>query len=153
MKAARIELLTTLDEIDEVLEVERASFTNPWTREMYLAEFEHRDVSRVLVARDDQARIVGFCSFWRVLDEVHINNLAVLPARRGEGIASAILSHLIRDADASGANRLLLEVRRSNAAALRLYGHFGFVVQRVRRSYYTQPEEDALVLTREFVRV
>ena len=66
-------------DLDGILAVEAASFTNPWTRDMYLAELENRGVSFFFVARDDRRRIVGFCAFWRVLDELHINNLAVLP--------------------------------------------------------------------------
>jgi [ribosomal protein S18]-alanine N-acetyltransferase len=140
--------LTVIEEIDGVLEVEQTSFTNPWTRAMYVAELEHHDVSRILLARDAHGRTIGFCSFWRVLDELHINNLAVLPEHRGQGVASALLTRVLDDGASGGAARALLEVRRSNDAALRLYGRFGFAVTAVRRGYYTQPDEDALVLTR-----
>jgi ribosomal-protein-alanine N-acetyltransferase len=140
--------LRSIDEIGGVLEVEHASFTNPWTHAMYVAELEHREVSRILLARGDRGRTIGFCSFWRVLDELHINNLAVLPEHRGQGVASALLRRVLEDAAADGAARALLEVRRSNDAALRLYRRFGFAVTAVRRGYYTQPDEDALVLTR-----
>ena len=78
-----------------MLQIERASFVNPWTREMYLAELENRGVSYCLVARDRSQQVVGFCSFWRVLDELHINNLAVLPAYRRAGIGSALLTHVL----------------------------------------------------------
>jgi ribosomal-protein-alanine N-acetyltransferase len=147
--APSLAFLISEDEIDGVLAVEHACFTNPWTRAMYVAELEHRDVSRVLLARNASREIVGFCSYWRVLDELHINNLAVLPASRGTGIGSALLARVLEDARSTGAVRALLEVRRSNAAALRLYGSFGFSVATVRRGYYANPDEDALVLTRE----
>jgi ribosomal-protein-alanine N-acetyltransferase len=152
MAAATLGYLSSIDDIDGVLAVEQSAFTNPWTRAMYVAELEHRDVSRILLARDDDGRTIGFCSFWRVLDELHINNLAVVPEARGRGVASALLTRVLDDAVATGATRALLEVRRSNDAALRLYGRFGFAVTTVRRGYYTHPDEDALVLTRSGAR-
>jgi len=84
-----------------------------------------------------------------VLDELHVNNLAVLPAYRGLGAATALLSHVLAEGARLGARRTTLEVRRSNETARRLYEHFGFSVAGVRRGYYTQPDEDALVLRRE----
>jgi ribosomal-protein-alanine N-acetyltransferase len=143
-----IEPLTDPRQVEDLLEVERASFTNPWTRDMYLAELENPDVSFFLLARDRASRTVGFCAFWRVLDELHINNLAVLPAYRRQGVASALLRRVLAEGRTLGAVRATLEVRRSNAAALQLYERFGFEVAGVRRNYYTQPDEDALILWR-----
>jgi len=144
-----VEPLSSLAEIDAILAVEEASFTNPWTREMYLAELDHQGVAFFYVARDAGRRIVGFCSFWRVLDELHINNLAVLPEYRRQGVASALLSRVIEVGAGMGSRRATLEVRYSNDVARRLYGGFGFVVAGVRRGYYSNPIEDALVLCRE----
>ena len=93
----RIEPLTRADQIDDVLAIEEASFTNPWTREMYLAEMDNRGVSYCFLAHDDAGRVVGFCSFWRVLDELHINNLAVKPESRRTGVATALLAHVLRE--------------------------------------------------------
>ena len=145
----RIEPLTSPDQIDDILAIEESSFTNPWTREMYRAELDNRGVSYCFLAKDEHDTVVGFCSFWRVLDELHINNLAVEPRRRRGGVATALLTHVLRQGVAMGATRATLEVRRSNTAALRLYERFGFTVSSVRRSYYTKPVEDALVLWRE----
>jgi ribosomal-protein-alanine N-acetyltransferase len=144
-----VDPLTSPDELDGLLAVEETSFTNPWTREMYLAELENTGVSYVFVAREATGHIVGFCSFWRVLDELHINNLAVLPMYRRRGVASAILGRVFDEARVLGANRATLEVRRSNDAARQLYERFGFAVAGVRRGYYRNPEEDALVLWRD----
>ena len=141
-----IEPLASPDEIDEILAVERSSFANPWTREMYLAELDHPGMSFLYVARDPRRRVIGFCSFWRVLDEFHINNLAVDPARRRLGVARALLTRVLRDGVQMGARRATLEVRKSNDAARHLYTNFGFSVAGVRRNYYTSPVEDALVL-------
>ena len=116
---------------------------------MYLAELENRGVSYCFIARDTLGQVVGFCSFWRVLDELHINNLAVTPASRGAGAGTALLQAVLRDGGRMGARRATLEVRRSNDAARRLYERLGFTVAGVRRAYYTSPVEDALVLWRE----
>ena len=132
-----------------MLQIERASFVNPWTREMYLAELENRGVSYCLVARNNSQEVVGFCSFWRVLDELHINNLAVAPPSRGVGVGTALLRAVLSQGARLGARRATLEVRRSNDAARRLYERLGFSVAGVRRAYYTSPVEDALVLWRE----
>jgi ribosomal-protein-alanine N-acetyltransferase len=144
-----VEPLTSVDDLDGLLAVEQASFTNPWTREMYLAELENPGFSYLLLAKNSDRDVVGFCGFWRVLDELHINNLAVLPMYRRQGVASAILMRVFDEARRLGAKRTMLEVRRSNEGARHLYERFGFAVAGVRRRYYTKPEEDALVLCRE----
>jgi len=148
----QIDALTSPSEIDDVLAVEEASFTNPWTREMYLSELENRGVSFCFLAKDGAGRVVGFCSFWRVLDELHINNLAVLPDVRRSGVASALLTRVLREGAALGAERATLEVRRSNDAARMLYERFGFSIAGVRRAYYTNPIEDALILWKDRLR-
>lgn len=145
----RIDQLTSSDELDDVLAIEHASFTNPWTREMYLAELQNRDVSSCYVARTPEGRAAAFCSFWLVLDELHINNLAVAPDQRRRGAATALLQRVFADATIRGARRATLEVRRSNVEAQQLYERFGFVVSGVRLRYYSQPVEDALVLAKE----
>jgi ribosomal-protein-alanine N-acetyltransferase len=116
---------------------------------MYLAELENRGVSYCFLAKDDSGRTAGFCSFWRVLDELHINNLAVAPPARRTGVATALLSRVLDEGARLGARRATLEVRRSNDAARLLYERFGFTIAGVRRAYYTKPVEDALVLWRE----
>src|SRR5262245_17945916 len=116
---------------------------------MYLAELENRGVSYCYLARDPGGRLAGFCSFWRVLDELHINNLAVKPESRRSGVATALLRHVLREGAALGARRATLEVRQSNDPARLLYERFGFSIAGIRRAYSTKPVEDALVLWRE----
>ena len=149
MTAWSSEPVTSPDQIDAVLAIEQASFSNPWTRVMYLAELENTGVSFCFTAKDAVGRVVGFCSFWRVLDELHINNLAVAPAHRRAGIGTALLLRVLAVGAELGARRATLEVRRSNDAARLLYERFGFTVAGVRHGYYTKPVEDALVLWRE----
>src|SRR3954454_11039761 len=143
-----IEPLTHAD-IDDVLAIEEAAFTNPWTRAMYLTELENRNVSYCFIARDASRRALGFCSFWHILDELHINNLAVLPEFRRQAIGSELLTFVLKKGRDLGATRATLEVRRSNDAARELYERFGFTVASVRHGYYSKPVEDALVLWRE----
>ena len=149
MSEWHVELFTSADQIDDVLAVEEASFTNPWTRQMYLAELDNPGVSYCFLAVGAVGNVVGFCSFWRVLDELHINNLAVLPAFRCRGVATELLTHVLKEGVAFGARRATLEMRRSNETARALYERFGFVVAGVRKGYYTMPDEDALILWRE----
>ena len=147
--AITIEPLASASDLDAVLEVEAESFASPWTREMYLAELEHVGVSFCYLARDESDRVLGFCSFWRVLDELHINNLAVRGDHRRQGIATALLTAVLDEGARLGIRRATLEVRRSNEAARCLYERLGFAGAGVRYAYYTNPVEDALVLGRE----
>jgi ribosomal-protein-alanine N-acetyltransferase len=129
-----------------VLEVESESFTNPWTREMYTWELQNRAVCHVYVLRTLDCAVAGFCAFWLVLDEIHINNVAIRPAYRGHGLGSALMHHVLAEARRLGAHRATLEVRDSNAGARRLYERIGFRVAGTRRNYYSHPVEDALIL-------
>ena len=149
MSLLTIEPLSSDADLDAVLAIEAESFTSPWTREMYIAELEHVGVSFCYLARDETRQTLGFCSFWRVLDELHVNNLAVAHAQRRRGIATALMTFVLNEGARLGAHRATLEVRRSNDAARRLYERLGFVAAGVRRAYYTNPIEDALVLWRE----
>lgn len=138
-------------ELDAIIAIEATCFTNPWTRQMYEEALGDGSVSRFMLARSAGDRIIGFCSYWQVVDEVHINNLAVLPEFRRQGIGRALLRRILADAVRQGATRALLEVRRSNDEARRLYESLGFTVAGVRRQYYSHPTEDALVLWREYL--
>ena len=101
------------------------------------------------VLRLPECPVAGYIATWIVVDEVHINNLAVRPEYRARGFGSALLLHALDDGLRHGAGRATLEVRRSNEAARRLYERFGFRVAGVRRDYYSHPAEDALILWRE----
>ena len=153
MLTVYIEPLSSPSDLDAVLAIEVESFTSPWTREMYIAELENVGVSFCYLARDESGQILGFCSFWRVLDELHINNLAVAPPYRRRGIGTTLLTYVLSEGAKLGAHRATLEVRRSNEVARHLYDHLGFATAGVRRAYYTNPVEDALVLWREHLTV
>ena len=135
-------------DLDGVLEVEAASFVNPWTRDMFAWELQNPKVSYIYVVRAVKERVVAYCSCWLIFEELHINNLAVRPAWRGRGCARALLEHVLSDAARLGARRATLEMRCSNEVARRLYEGVGFEVAGIRRNYYTNPQEDAVVLSR-----
>ncbi len=148
MTAGPIERILTAADLDGVLEIEAESFNNPTTREWYERELERPEVCFIYVLRTPTVRVAAFCAFWRVADQAHINNLAVRPELRGRGLGSQMLEAIVLEAQRLGAEGLTLEVRRSNIAAQRLYLRAGFREAGVRKNYYTQPVEDALILAK-----
>jgi ribosomal-protein-alanine N-acetyltransferase len=106
-------------------------------------------VCHVYVVRTEDCPVAGFCAFWLVFDEIHINNVAIRPRFRGQGLGTALMRHVLAEALRLGARRATLEVRASNADALRLYERLGFYVAASRRNYYSHPVEDALILWRD----
>jgi ribosomal-protein-alanine N-acetyltransferase len=139
------------EDIDQVLAIEQASFSMPWSRNLFLSEFRSPGISNLLVALSDDPvrRVVGFIIFWLVEDEMHILNLAVTPAFRRKGIARKLVLDAIKRAGRKGAKKAFLEVRASNAAAQKLYSCLGFTGTSNRRDYYDAPVEDAVVMTLE----
>jgi ribosomal-protein-alanine N-acetyltransferase len=133
-------------DLDALLDLQRLSFTNPWTRDMFLWEINNSDVSHIYVLKTPEHAVAAFCSFWLVFDELHINNLAVRPELRGRGLGAALIDHVLREGARLGARRATLEVRRSNEPARRLYERAGFTLAGTRPRYYRNPEEDALIL-------
>jgi ribosomal-protein-alanine N-acetyltransferase len=142
-----VEPLAGAADLDAVIAIEEASFNNPTTRAWYEAEMARPDVCKVFVIRTPERRVAGFVAFWKVVDEMHINNLAVHPECRGTGLGRRLLAGTLAAGYAMGVRRATLEVRRSNLAAQRLYARAGFRVVGIRQDYYTQPVEDGLVLS------
>ena len=146
---ARVERLSRPDDLDGVLAIEQASFNNPTTRDWYERELQRPEVCFIYILRTEEAPVAAFCAFWLVIDQAHINNLAVRPELRGRGLGTQLLESILVEARHLGATSLTLEVRRSNTAAQRLYSKAGFFEHSVRKNYYTQPVEDAIVLLRK----
>ena len=144
----RIERLTDDGDVDAIVALEAESFTNPWSRETLLWELRNSDVTFVYVLRRDDD-VAAFCICWMLFDELHINTVAVAPAERRRGLATALLNHVFAEAVGRGVRRATLEVRESNVAAIALYERLGFRGTARRARYYTNPEEDALILWRE----
>ena len=138
----------TGDHLDEVAELERICFTTPWSRNMLVEELQN-DCAAFLVALDDEDHVAGYAGLLVVLDEGYIDNVAVRPDCRRQGIGDRLLEVFCRFGQAHLAF-LTLEVRPSNAAAVALYEKHGFQEAGRRKDYYTDPTEDALLLTRTF---
>jgi len=135
-------------DLDGVMAIEEVSFPTPWSREMFLEDFP-RDFSDTLVAAGAEDEVLGYAVCWTLAGESHLLNIAVHPARRGRGIGRALLSECIRRAAGAGASRVFLEVRARNEAAQRLYRSMGFEFRGIRKGYYTDTGEDAVIFDRE----
>jgi ribosomal-protein-alanine N-acetyltransferase len=142
-----------LEDLDQVLVIERASFPHPWSRHAFTYELSENRVARLWVARGGgpgpvppEAPIVGYLCLWVIADEVHVTNLAVDPKHRSRGVARQLLGTLLEMYRQQGATRAALEVRPTNQPARRLYEAFGFRQVGLRKGYYFDTGEDALLL-------
>lgn len=134
--------------IPQILELERACFSAPWTETM-LSDALFDPQASFIVAQDEEGNVVGYAGLHVIVDEGYIDNVAVEPDARRHGVASALLDVFCRFGAANLAF-LTLEVRSSNAPAISLYEKFGFFRAGLRKGYYQHPREDAVIMTREF---
>ncbi|HEY4103282.1 MAG TPA: ribosomal protein S18-alanine N-acetyltransferase [Polyangiaceae bacterium] len=139
MSSARAITRLTLADLDAV-----RAILEPSKLHVELEAELTREIALPWVVRAEGGNIAGFLLAWSVADELHLLELAVSPERRRQGFARALLGHLMEHARAARKRLLLLEVRRSNEAAIALYESFGFSVTGVRRGYYSDTDEDAL---------
>jgi len=137
------------EDLDQVMIIEKASFSMPWSRNLFLGEFRNKPISLMLAALSDvEPRIVaGYIVCWVFVDEVHILDLATDPALRRKGVGRQVVLAALRLAYDWGARKAFLEVRESNRPALKLYKDLGFVQTHVREDYYDLPVENAIVMT------
>jgi ribosomal-protein-alanine N-acetyltransferase len=141
----------TKEDLDQVLAIEQASFTMPWSRNLFLSEFRNAPVSLMLVARSspEPRDVIGYIVCWIVADELHILDLATQAARRRRGIAHHLVLAALKYGYERNVRRAFLEVRESNETALNLYERLGFSRSIVRKGYYDLPVEDAVVMSLE----
>lgn len=147
-KPASVRILPlTMERIDEVLEIEKLSFTDPWSREMFRSELE---VGGGTYARMGvrEGRLVGYLLAVLIEDEAHLGNLAVHPSERRSGVGQRLLDDLLGTARGSGITRITLEVRKSNENARKFYFRNDFIDVAMRKNYYRNPHEDAIVMLR-----
>jgi len=137
----------TIARIDEVLEIEKLSFSDPWSREMFRSELEVGGGTYARMAERD-GRLLGYSLAVLVVDEAHLGNLAVHPDARGAGVGQALLDDLLVVSEKRRATRLTLEVRESNERARKFYYRNGFIDVAIRKNYYRNPVEDAIVMLR-----
>lgn len=135
----------TIQDLDQVLEVEQSSFSTPWSRFAFQTELNHNQYALYLVGKW-QGKVVAYAGTWIVLDEAHITNVAVHPDWRGRGLSHQLLLSLLVAARERGAVRATLEVRAGNRVAQSLYLRHGFEFSGCRKGYYTDTGEDALIM-------
>ncbi len=140
-----------VEDIDAVQEVERASFPVPWPANAFRHELTQNKNAHYIVAKEGE-RIVGYAGLWLSLDEAHITTFAVLPEHRRRKIGERMLVAIFDKAAKLGAEWLTLEVRASNMPAQRLYEKYGFRPAGVRRRYYSDNNEDAIIMWTERLR-
>lgn len=138
----------TMDDLDGVMLVEVDSFLTPWSRSAFEEELSQNRLARYLVAVDNGA-IIGYAGTWLVINEAHVTNVAVSGQRRRAGIGRLLMEKLMDLSRDSGMDSMTLEVRVSNEAARHLYQQLGFVEAGLRKNYYSETKEDALILWRE----
>lgn len=124
--------------------VEKASFAVPWSRQSFWEEAAN-ERTYYLLALDDE-RVIGYAGTWLILDEAQITNVAIHPDYRGQKIGKLLMSEIIKEAVKRGAERMTLEVRPSNTAALALYNAFDFKDCGRRPGYYQDNGEDAIIM-------
>ncbi len=136
----------SVDDLPAVQEIERESFTTPWPPHAYRSELENNRMAHYIVARHGD-RVVGFAGMWLMVDEAHITTFAVRRAWRRQGVGERLLIAMLALAEARGAREATLEVRPSNHPARRLYEKYGFALVGLRPRYYSDDNEDALIMT------
>lgn len=134
------------EDIDAILKIEQVSFPLPWTRSMFEQELHiptsHFFVAKALPGKD----IVGYAGYWQVVDELHLINIAIKPEFRRQGLGKHLLYYILCDGKRLGLKRATLEVRSSNLAAQRLYEQMGFKNIALRKKYYADNLEDAVIM-------
>jgi [ribosomal protein S18]-alanine N-acetyltransferase len=131
-------------DLDEILLIEQSGFAVPWTRQMFLDELNVPRARQTILKAD--GKIVGYFCFRTVLDETHLFNIAVHPVTRGKGYGKFMMAMLEKISKEMGMNRIILEVRRGNAAARALYRICGFSSVGFRKMYYAAEKEDAIIM-------
>jgi ribosomal-protein-alanine N-acetyltransferase len=129
-------------------ELDKACFSLPWSKNTFALELGKNRLSLYLVAEVD-GQIAGYAGLWEVLDEGHITNVVVHPKHRRKGIGESLLSELFQISKTTGIKRYTLEVRASNKSAINLYKRLGFKAVGIRREYYSDNLEDALILWKD----
>lgn len=132
-------------DISRVMEIDRLSFPSPWTRQIYEQEVVKNDFAHYFVIETDD-EIIGYVGIWIVLEDAQITNIAVLPTYRGKNIGNHLFSFALTYALQQGAHYLSLEVRPTNEVAKNMYRKFGLQEAGIRKNYYPDNGEDAIVM-------
>ena len=136
----------TMEDCEQVAAIEAVSFSMPWSLKAF-AETMQKANFRYFVA-EDAGEIIGYCGFLFVLDEAEIPNVCVKASARQKGVGKKMMSFLMEEAAKLGLAVLYLEVRESNVAARRLYESLGFIENGIRKNFYEQPTENAVLMSK-----
>ena len=138
------------EDLPRVLEIERTSFSDPWSRASFLYEIRDNPFAENIVLRDrvEAGRVVAYSCLWCIGAELHINNVAVAPEERRQGLGRRLVQGALDLGARRGCRSAVLQVRPSNEAALDLYHSLGFTVTGRRRRYYSDTREDAILMSR-----
>lgn len=137
--------LMRLEDVPEVLVIEREAFTMPWTEEAFRNELTHNHFAKYMVM-ELAGHIIGYAGMWAIVDEAHVTNIALLEAYRGRKWGERLLDELMKTAAYLGMQSITLEVRVSNEVAQNLYRKKGFKPAGTRKGYYSDNREDALIM-------
>ena len=140
----------TMDDVDGVYAVEIGTFVDAWSRDAFVSDMKN-PVARYLVAEQD-GKIIGYAGAWVILDESHITNIAVDEPFRGRGVGTEVTRALMQYAANLGVQYLTLEVRRSNLVAQKMYQSLGFLKLGLRKRYYEDNGEDAIIMWNHDIR-
>jgi ribosomal-protein-alanine N-acetyltransferase len=143
----------TLGNLDELVNLEKACFTMPWSSKSFEAELAGNQFSHVLIILDpgqgQNIQAVAYLCMWIIFEEIRFLNVAVHPDFRRQGLAKELISHALDLGKEASCCRGMLEVRETNHEARNLYESFQFQAYATRKSYYTNPTEDAILMTLE----
>lgn len=134
-----------MNDIGQVMDVDRLSFSNPWTEDIFQLEIGKNDQAYYYVMTLDQ-KVIGYIGMWVVIDDAQITNIAISPAYRGHKLGEKLFGFACQQALMMGVKHLSLEVRASNRVAQNMYRKFGLVPGGIRKNYYTDNREDAIIM-------
>ncbi len=134
-----------IEDLEEIMEIENLSFSITWSKESFVYELEKNSVAKYFVATIKDC-VVGYVGLWKIMDEAHITNIAVHPHYRNKKIGEGLVMKILEDCDAEKITKLTLEVRESNTVALKLYGKMGFQPEGIRKAYYRDNKENAIIM-------
>lgn len=133
-------------DLNEIMAIEKKSFVAPWSKRLFRETLVFRLSFNFVARKKIDNGMVGYANFYLIGDEAHMLNIAISPESRKKGYAGRLLAHAIRVLKEKNANQFFLEVREGNDDAITLYRKFGFIMIGRRKRYYTETNEDALVM-------
>ena len=136
----------TIEDAKEIFAIEMGCFSVPWSLDSIETELLNEDKKLYYVIEDANG-VVGYAGAWLVYDEGQITNIAIRPSARRQGFGAKLTSALIEECFKRGMHEIFLEVRISNLSALSLYRQLGFTVKGMRKNYYSEPKEDAYIMS------